>query len=97
MIKKLVKYKVKKGSEDIVIQAIERLLNAMIINEPGTKYEAYKSANEREFIHIIGFPDHNAELRHNEAEYTRDFVEEIYLYCEITPEFIDLYSLKNQS
>lgn len=95
MIKKLVKYKVKKGSEDIVVQSIQRLLNAIVINEPGTKYEAFKSGDEREFIHIIVFPDHNAELRHKEAEYTREFVEEIYLYCEITPQFVDLYSIKN--
>ncbi|MGH7884350.1 MAG: hypothetical protein ACRENO_01495 [Thermodesulfobacteriota bacterium] len=95
MIKKLVTYKVKKGSEDIVIQSIERFINAIIINEPGTKYEAFKSANEREFIHIMTFPDHISELRHNQAEYTRDFIEDIYLYCEITPQFVDLYAIKN--
>ncbi len=94
MIKKLVKYKVKKGSEEIVVQSIQRLLNAILINEPGTKYEAFKSGDEREFIHIINFSDHQAELRHKEAEYTREFVEEIYLYCEITPQFVDLYSIK---
>ena len=93
MIRKSVKFKVKEGSEDTVIEIINEFLVAVKENEPFTIYEAYKSSNEREFIHHITFQDHNSELKHSQSEYTRKFVEKLYPYCEVLPEFVDLYSL----
>lgn len=74
-----------------VIKIINEFINEVNKNEPKTIYEAYKSSNEREFIHLITFLDHDSELRHAQSDYTRKFIEQLHPCCEIPPQFKNLY------
>ena len=94
MIKKSFRFKVKEGFTNIVIDIINEFLAELKKNEPFTIYEAFKSSNEREFLHLISFQDHKAELDHMEANYAKDFYSKLYSHCEVLPELVDLYSLK---
>ena len=93
MIKKSFRFKVKEGFTNIVIDIINEFLTELKKNEPFTIYEAFKSSNEREFIHLISFQDHKAELDHMDSDYVKDFYSKLHPLCEISPELVNLYSL----
>lgn len=91
MIVKQVTYKVHPEKLDAVLEAIERFVRAVAEHEPSTVYAAYRDNEEpTAFVHLMRFPDAQAEEAHRQAPYTDQFVEVLYPSCEEEPVFRDL-------
>jgi hypothetical protein len=93
MIQKIVEYQVKESELDKCLVAIRDFVAAIKSNEPDTFYEAYQADDKVSFIHIMRFPDRNAEEAHKNAVYTLKFVDILYPSCEVTPVFRDISTL----
>ena len=90
MIVKIAEYKIKKETQEEILNAIRTFVQAVHKNEPRTFYEAYQKGSSLEFIHLMKFPDIAAEEKHANATYTNDFVKILYPNCEREPIFTDL-------
>lgn len=90
MIRKLARYKVRPDHIREVRELVTKFVAAVHEAEPDTEYHAYQDDDEVTFIHIMGFPNEEAEHRHQQARYTVRFIETLIPYCEIRPSFFDL-------
>lgn len=90
MIRKLAKYKVRPDKITEVEKSIQEFVDAIARSEPDTNYTAYRTNEERTYIHLMSFVDEGAEKAHQTAPYTMRFVEILYPNCEEQPRFTDL-------
>lgn len=90
MIHKMVRFTVEPGQVASVEGAIREFVAAVAENEPETTYRTYRRGDSRAFVHVMAFPDEQAEERHRNAPYTERFVEELYPRCRKEPEFEEL-------
>jgi quinol monooxygenase YgiN len=90
MIRKLANYRIDPESLKEVERAIEDFVSAIGKGEPETVYEAYRISDDVSFVHLMAFPDREAERAHQVAPYTKRFVDLLYPYCEEQPTFLDV-------
>ena len=90
VIRKLARYKVRRDHVRDVEQIVRKFVEAVHEAEPDTEYQAYRGEDELTFIHLMGFPDEEAEHRHQQARYTARFIEALLPNCEVRPSFIEL-------
>ena len=87
MIRLMAEYRIKEGTLEVVQSAIKEFVAAIHEAEPEIDYISYRSGDSGRFIHIMAFPDEQAQQRHQEASYTEKFVEILYPNCYQLPEF----------
>ena len=97
MIRKLANYRIDPESLEEVESAIEDFVSAIGREEPETIYEAYRIADDVSFIHLMAFPNREAERAHQVAPYTKRFVDILYPHGEEQPTFLDVTLLKSSS
>lgn len=90
MIHKIARYRIREEDTQRVEAAITAFLTAVHENESGTRYQAYRLEDGPEYVHLMEFPDQEAEGRHQAADYTKSFVEVLYDACVEHPRFADL-------
>ena len=90
MIRKIARYVVKVNEIDNVKSAVEEFIAAIKDYEPETVYHAYQADDDITFVHVMTFPDAEAEKNHSLAPYTSTFVDDVYPRCDETPVFTDL-------
>ena len=90
MIRTLARYKVRPDHVGEALEIVRRFVEAVRAAEPDTECGAYQGGDGVTFIHIMGFPDEEAEHRHQQARYTVRFIEALLPHCEIRPSFLDL-------
>ena len=90
MITKITTYKIRPDKVAEIEAAVQAFVAAIAENEPQTWYAAYRTDEPHTYFHIMGFPDAEAESRHQKASYTLEFVEALYPNCEVPPKFTDL-------
>jgi quinol monooxygenase YgiN len=95
MIRKLASYRIDPESLEEVKQAIEDFVAAIARKEPETIYEAYRVADGMSFLHLMTFPDQDAEKLHQAAPHTKRFVDILYPLCEEQPTFLDVTLVKS--
>jgi quinol monooxygenase YgiN len=95
MIRKLANYRIDPESLEEVERAIEDFVSAIGREEPETVYEAFRIADDVSFIHLMAFPNREAERAHQAAPYTKRFVDILYPYCEEQPTFLDVTLVKS--
>jgi quinol monooxygenase YgiN len=90
MIRKLANYRIDPESLEEVERAIEDFVSAIGKEEPETVYEVYRISDDVSFVHLMAFPNREAERAHQVAPYTKRFVDILYPYCEEQPTFLDV-------
>lgn len=90
MIRRVAEYTVRDGQLETVVRAVRRFLAAVHDHEPQTSYQAFRRGDGRSFLHLMAFPDEEAEGAHRRADYTSDFVAALYPRCVEEPSFTDL-------
>lgn len=90
MIRKIARYVVKESQVEDVKSAVEKFVSAIKSYEEDTVYHAYQADDGVTFVHLMAFPDSDAEEAHRTATYTSSFVDVVYPRCEETPVFDDL-------
>lgn len=94
MIRKLANYRIDPESLEEVERAIEDFVSAIGREEPETVYKAYRITGDVSFVHLMAFPNREAERAHQVAPYTKRFVDILYPYCEEQPTFLDVTLVK---
>jgi len=94
MIIKLAEYTIKENELDAVLSAIRTFVTAIYQNEPSTFYEAFRRDKSLDFVHIMKFPDEDAESKHSGATYTDEFVKVLYPRCTKEPVFTDVSEIE---
>ncbi|MFC1733457.1 putative quinol monooxygenase [candidate division KSB1 bacterium] len=96
MIHFIATYKVKEEKLEEVKNAIPDFVTAVRDNEPTTLY--YSSYQKKEeplsFVHLMSFENEDAKRFHENAEYTKKFMEFLCPECENPPEYIELQMIK---
>ena len=87
MIHKIIRFKVHEYAIEMVIKEITEYLKIVRANEPETNYVSYQLDDKVSFLHVISFPDDDAENAHRFATYTAEFVEQLYPRCQEDPVF----------
>lgn len=91
MIWKQARYTAERDELPGVVDAVERFVAAVREHEPRTFYRAWQRRDdELRFVHVMGFPDDEAEQAHRKADYTLAFVDALYPRCSEEPSFDDL-------
>jgi quinol monooxygenase YgiN len=89
MITKTVEFEALKGRREKVIEAIEVFTRAVHVSEPGSRL--YVSLQDKEnpdkFLHVMAFENEGAQLLHQNAGYTKEFVQIITKNCKKDPVF----------
>ena len=94
MIWKQARYTAERDELAAVVATVERFVAAVRENEPRTFYRAWqRQDDELAFVHVMGFPDDDAEQAHRRASYTLEFVDALYPRCREEPTFVDLRPL----
>lgn len=93
MIWKKSEYKVKKEDVESIGHEISKFVDAVHENEPGTYFEAYQIDDMPSFLHIMQFPNEEAEKKHHKASYTQDFVEQLYPKCTKGPKITEMHHI----
>ena len=97
MITKITTYQIRADKLAEIEAAVQAFVAAIAENEPRTWYAAYRTDEPYTYFHIMGFPDAEAESRHQKASYTLEFVEALYPNCEVQPRFTDLELIRSAS
>lgn len=98
MIRKIMRYRVKKDGLQDVVKAVEKFVAAVAKEEPETDYVAYQTEeDEMAFLHFMVFPDLEAEEKHRQADHTEKFVKALYPNCEELPHYTELKLVKSSS
>ena len=88
MITKIASYRVKPVALTLVLEAVGTFVAAIQKLEPATRCDAFQYQSEpTRFVHMMTFPDEEAEKAHQQAAYTQSFVEVLYPNCENPPHF----------
>lgn len=90
MIHKIARYRIRDDERARVEEAIGAFVIAVHESEPQTRYAAYRLEDSSEYVHLMAFPDQEAEGRHQAAQYTKAFVAVLYDACVEHPRFADL-------
>lgn len=90
MIHKIARYRIREENRPKVEEAIITFVKAVHEHEPRTHYHAYRLEDGPEYVHLMEFPDQEAEGQHQAAEYTQSFVSVLYDACVEHPRFADL-------
>lgn len=93
-IHKLAEYAVRPEEREAVEEAIRTFLEAIARAEPETRYRAYRRDRGLGYVHVMTFPDAEAEEAHREAAYTRRFADELYPRCTQSPTFTELVPIR---
>lgn len=93
MIHKIARYRIREENRSRVETAIVAFVKAVHDHEPQTRYSAYRLEDGPEYVHLMEFPDQEAEGQHQAAEYTKTFVEVLYDSCVEHPRFADLNAI----
>ena len=93
MIVKLVRYRIHPSDAPAVEAAVHDFVSAVAEHERQTTYNTYRATNGSAYVHLMTFPDEEAEERHRGAAYTKAFVDRLYSLCEAGPTFTDLEPL----
>lgn len=95
MLRKMVRYRVHRDKLEKVKEDVGEFVKAISENEPQTVYEAFQADDTVSFIHMMIFPDTNAEKNHRIAPYTMKFVAALYPNCDEPPTFADLRLIRS--
>ncbi len=95
MVKKIAKYKVKQGSEEIVEEAAANIVSKVQSHEGLTRYTVYRTNEERTYVHIMSFPDEDAAAKHRDSEYNQEFMTILRENCDEEPSYWDLEKIEN--
>ncbi len=89
MITKTVEFEALKGKRKKVVEAIEIFTRAVHVSEPGSRlYVSLQDKNNPDkFINVMAFENEGAELKHNIAGYTEEFVQVLEKICKNKPVF----------
>lgn len=90
MIRLMAEYRINEGSLDVVQTAIKEFVAAIHETEPETEYTPYQVGDSDRYIHLMAFVDEAAQERHQQADYTSQFVEVLYPNCSELPTFTPL-------
>jgi quinol monooxygenase YgiN len=90
MIRLMAEYRIKEGTLDVVQTAVKKFVAAIHEAEPETEYTPYRVGDSDRFIHVMAFVDDAAQERHQQADYTSQFVEVLYPNCSELPTFTTL-------
>ena len=87
-----VSFKVKKDKVKEVKEIIQKFVNEIEENEPGTiSYNCFQEKNdETSFIHTMTFESEKAEEHHRHTDYVKEFVHKLYPMCKNEPVFSEL-------
>ena len=89
MITKTAEFEALKGKRKKVVEAIEVFTRAVHVSEPGSRL--YLSLQDKDnpdkFLHVMAFENEGAELMHQQAGYTQEFMKIINLNCKKDPVF----------
>lgn len=89
-IHRLAEYAVRPEEREAVEEAVRAFLEAVALNEPETRYRAFRREPGLGYVHVMTFPDEAAERAHREASYTRRFADAVYPRCTQSPTFTKL-------
>lgn len=87
---KIVHDRIRPDKLEVVLPAIREFVASIAQVEPQTRYDAYQAEDGVSFVHLMSFPDADAESSHQTAAHTARFVEILYPNCEQAPVFTDL-------
>ncbi len=89
MITKTVEFEALKGKRKKVVAAIEIFTRSVHVSEPGCRlYVSLQDTdNPDKFVHVMAFENEGAELMHQNAGYTKQFVQIVNLSCKKNPVF----------
>lgn len=89
MIIKTAEFEALKGKREKIIEAIEIFTRAVHVSEPGSRLyvSLQDKVNPDKFLHVMAFENEGAQLIHQNAGYTREFVQMINLNCKKDPVF----------
>lgn len=90
MIRLMAEYRIKEGTLDVVQTAIKKFVAAIHESEPETEYTPYQVGDSDRYIHLMAFVDEAAQGRHQQADYTSQFVDVLYPNCSELPTFAPL-------
>jgi quinol monooxygenase YgiN len=90
MIRLIAEYRIKEGTRPVVQNAIKIFVAAVHQVEPETEYISFQVGDSDRFIHLMAFTDEAAQQRHQQADYTSQFVEVLYPNCSQLPIFTPL-------
>ncbi|WP_339792983.1 antibiotic biosynthesis monooxygenase [uncultured Imperialibacter sp.] len=89
MLYVMVQFRVKEGH----VQEAEKLIRGFIDNirnnEPGTlAYQSFQFNHDvQEFVHLMCFTGEDADEKHKDSPYIKQFVDTLYPLCESEPRF----------
>jgi len=90
LITKIAEYKVKKAEVEKVIELVAGFVK-VVNTEVGThQYLAYQKPDGVSFIHFMVFENEAAEKQHDDAGYTKEFINELYPLCLNEPKYTSL-------
>ncbi|MBI4836775.1 MAG: hypothetical protein HY817_05985 [Candidatus Abawacabacteria bacterium] len=89
MIVKIARYSIREDTHSTVSAAIREFVQLIKQYEPDTYYEAFSLLDSLDFIHVMKFPNAQAEQKHRFADYTQKFVAILYPLCAQLPVFTD--------
>ena len=89
MITKTAEFEALKGKRKKVIEAIEVFSRAVHVSEPGSRlYVSLQDEdNPDKFLHVMAFDNEGAQLIHQNAGYTQEFVRIVTKNCKKDPVF----------
>ena len=90
MIRVSASYKLKPQHAGSIDTAIVEFVRAISENEPQAEYRVLKAADGLTYLHLMAFPNAEAQQAHEAADYTRHFVESLAPRCEAGPDFTAL-------
>jgi len=89
MITKTAEFEAIKGKREEVVEAIEIFTRAVHVSEPGCRL--YVSLQDKDnpdkFLHVMAFENEGAQLMHQNAGYTKEFVQMVNENCKKNPVF----------
>ena len=90
MIRVSARYKLKPQHAGSIDTAIVEFVRAISENEPQAEYRVLKTSDGLTYLHLMAFPNVEAQQAHEAADYTRQFVESLEPRCDVGPEFAAL-------
>ncbi|MGD9328900.1 MAG: antibiotic biosynthesis monooxygenase [Cyclobacteriaceae bacterium] len=89
MITKTAKFEALEGKRKTVVEAIEVFTRAVHVSEPGCRLyvSLQDNSNPDIFLHVMAFENEGAELKHQQAGYTQEFVQIVNKNCKKDPVF----------
>ncbi len=90
MIRVSATYQLKPQHAGSIDTAVGEFVRAISEHEPQAEYRVMKSTDGLTYLHLMAFPNAEAQQRHEAADYTRHFIESLEPRCEHGPHFMSL-------